>query len=273
MTKKFVVSVLVVLLACSSILYLGQYKEAGKEHFPNRVTSLKQKKAVANKNTSNLSKLSKKTGDKKMKTVEFLNNKTDLDKGQSQEAQNQQAMLPPRDKTSPSSEIPVTGVTKEVNQPNVLDDKENSAQVSKASQSSEEMTPTLDRSALAPMPVSSIGTWAIQLKSDFFVTITISEDGTVTRVDQSLKSSSDVQSKTVHFKGVYDRGNGNYQLVGNYGADQAIMILGGIGGYNIKYVFGMHVEGNSLTPILWQTGIDSEFDYNVPLTGPTLIKQ
>ncbi|MBA2795725.1 hypothetical protein [Streptococcus porcinus] len=46
MTKKFVVSVLVVLLACSSILYLGQYKETGKEHFPNRVTSLKQKKLL-----------------------------------------------------------------------------------------------------------------------------------------------------------------------------------------------------------------------------------
>lgn len=125
----------------------------------------------------------------------------------------------------------------------------------------------------ARVPEGSVGTWTGQ-KDDITYTLTINEDGTVTRKDDFKDPKKADETKTAKISKFEDKGNGNYQLIFESEQSASIMIIGGgVGGVNIKYAYGIQVNGNSLTPIIWQTGSQSDFNFGNPSSGLTLKKQ
>ncbi|XCY61986.1 hypothetical protein ABG810_07530 [Streptococcus iniae] len=267
MKKKFAVSTLVLTLACSSILCFGQEQKSAKKQPISKAIPVSHLKMTRKKDANEVFKA---VDDKKLTSSSPIRGNLPQ-QVQEQSHVNQQTTLPILDEKDQAFELPVTTATQEVAQVADAKTTNNGEQVNRMSQTPEVATlPALQ--TLMPLPVASIGTWTVQVEPDWLVTITVSADGTVSRVDQSETYTYYSQPQSVHFNGVYDRGNGNYELVGDYGTNQAIMIIGGIGGANIKYTFGMHLDGNSLIPVLWQTDIASEFDFASPLSGPTLRK-
>lgn len=271
MKKKFALSALALTSACSSILCFGQEQESSKIQSISKSIPVNHKKTTSKQDTNkNL-----KTVDDQKVPSSFPNRGKLLQEGKNDI--NQQPTLPVLDYKSQTSGIPVTNVLQEVAQNPDKKTTNNDGQINIESQTPEqtpEVAATISETpVLMSFPAASIGTWTVQVDPDWLVTISISADGTVSRLDQPEGYAYYAQPQSVHFNGVYDRGNGYYELVGNNGTNQSIMIIAGIGGANIKYSFGMHLEGDKLIPVLWQTGIDSEFNFESPLSGPTLIKQ
>lgn len=125
----------------------------------------------------------------------------------------------------------------------------------------------------ALVPDGVVGTWKGE-KDDITYTLIFAEDGTVTRkVDYKDPKKAD-ENKVAKITKSEDKSNGNYRLNFATPSDGAIMVIGGgIGGANIQYAYGLNISGDSLTPVIWQTGMDSEFDFSKPLPGLTLKKQ
>lgn len=125
----------------------------------------------------------------------------------------------------------------------------------------------------AVVPEASVGTWVLD-KDNTTYTLTISENGNVTRkVDYKDPKRKDetMTAKVIKF---VDRGNNNYQLFFEQESSGSIMIIGGgVGGIGVKYTQGVHLDGNNLTPIIWQTGSQSDFDFNKPASGFSMKKQ
>lgn len=123
------------------------------------------------------------------------------------------------------------------------------------------------------LPDGVVGTWKGE-KDDVTYTLTFAEDGTVTRKidfkDPKRKDESTV-AKVAKSK---DKSNGNYRMLFEPQGDGFILVIGGgIGGAGIQYAYGIHLSGDSLTSIIWQTGMNSEFDFSKPLAGLTLKRQ
>lgn len=278
MKKKIMISAVVLTLACSSILCLGQDQESAQEQFNNKAIPVSYQKAASKAGVKDSQKV-----DGKKATTSSLQNNIILPQVEQvvavQASENQtlnsetvsQANVV-SEKTTIDTSIVVVPETK----PSGIAEKAQtnaSAETSTTSQSQDVADKSLVTPTLLPIPAALVGTWSVQPDPDWLVTITISADGTVTRVDKSSGYVHYAQPQSAYFNGVYDRGNGYYELVGNNGYNQAIMIPGGIGGANIKYTFGFQLQGTSLVPVLWQTGNNSEFDYSYPLGGISLIKQ
>lgn len=281
MKKKVIISAVVLTLACTSILCLGQDQESAQEQFSNKAIPVSHQKAASKTDVKD----SQKVEDKKAATASLQNNislpqeehvvavqgsenqtlnsetvseENVVSENSSIDTSDTSTVAVPETKTSGISEKAQTNA---------------SAETSTTSQSQDATDKSLVTPTLLPIPAALVGTWTVQPDPDWLVTITILADGTVTRVDKSSGYVHYAQPQTAYFNGVYDRGNGYYELVGNNGYNQAIMIPGGIGGANIKYSFGFQLQGTSLVPVLWQTGTNSEFDYSYPLGGLSLVKQ
>lgn len=123
------------------------------------------------------------------------------------------------------------------------------------------------------LPDGIVGTWK-GTKDDITYTLTISEDGTVTRhIDFKDPKKAD-ESRTAKITKTEEKNPGDFQVIITPETDSSILIIGGgIGGANIKYAYGLHLDGNQLTPIIWQTGMDKDFDFSKPAPGLPLTKQ
>lgn len=278
MKKKVAISVVVLTMACSSILCLGQDQESAQEQFSNKAAQVSHQKVT--------SQAVLKTGQKddSKKDANF-NPKNNVNLSQSeqgvavQDSVNQKLNSETVGQANDVSDKPSVGDSQMMSPERNPIESTNMGQVNEGDQinstnQSQMVENNLaDTPTLLAMPTASIGTWTVQVYPDWLITITISADGTVTRVDKSSGYDYYAQPQSAYFNGVYDRGNGYYELVGDNGYKQAIMIPGGIGGANIKYTFGFHLEGTSLVPVLWQTGEHSEFDFSSPLGGLGLVKQ
>lgn len=277
MKKKVIISAVVLTLACSSILCLGQDQESAQEQFSNKAIPVSHQKAASKTDVKD----SQKVEGKKAATASLQNNISLPQEEQGMTAQassnqnlNKEAASQATEVTEKSSASSQIISEASHTDGSVTKAQTNaSAETSTNSQNQEVVDNTVLTPTLLPIPAALVGTWTIQTDPDWLVTITISADGSVTRVDKSSGYVHYAQPQTAYFSGVYDRGNGYYELVGNNGYNQAIMIPGGIGGANIKYSFGFQLQGTSLLPVLWQTGINSEFNYSYPLGGISLVKQ
>ncbi|CAM4215268.1 hypothetical protein AT575_05465 [Streptococcus penaeicida] len=278
MKKKIMISAVVLTLACSSILCLGQDQESAQEQFNNKAIPVSHQKAASKAVVKDSQKV-----DGKKATISSLQNNISLPQEEhgvtAQGSENQTLNSDTVSQANAVSEKSSKASSQVISEASLSDGSVTKAQTNASaetnttSQSQEVVANTVVTPTLLPIPAALVGTWTVQPDTDWLVTITISADGTVTRVDKSSGYVRYAQAQTAYFNGVYDRGNGYYELVGNNGYNQAIMIPGGIGGANIKYTFGFQLQGTSLLPVLWQTGINSEFDYSYPLGGSSLVKQ
>lgn len=123
------------------------------------------------------------------------------------------------------------------------------------------------------LPDGLVGSWK-GTKDDITYTLTFAEDGTVTRkVDYKDPKKAD-ESKTAKITKAEEKNPGYYQLIFASESDGALMIIGGgVGGANVKYAYGLHLEGDKITSLIWQSGVNQEFDFSKPLSGLTLSKQ
>ncbi|EHI70869.1 zinc ribbon domain-containing protein [Streptococcus ictaluri] len=132
-----------------------------------------------------------------------------------------------------------------------------------------------DNQVKAPslFPEALLGTWLGQ-KSDMSISMTLSEDGTVTTKIDYKNPNTPGLSKSVKVKKVEEKGEGIYLYRLDQGTDTSVLTPGGgLGGMNVKYAFGFQVAGQTAHPIVWQTGLNSDFDYSKPLPGIELKKQ
>ncbi|GAJ61197.1 zinc ribbon domain-containing protein [Streptococcus parauberis] len=125
----------------------------------------------------------------------------------------------------------------------------------------------------ALLPDGVVGTWKGE-KDDITYTLTIAQDGTVTRKVDFKDPKKPDENKVAKITNSEDKSNGNYHLTFATPTDGGIMVIGGgIGGAGIQYTYGFNLSGDSLTPVVWQTAMNSEFDFSKPLPGLTLKKQ
>ncbi|MCK1238622.1 hypothetical protein MX111_04065 [Streptococcus uberis] len=151
----------------------------------------------------------------------------------------------------------------------------------KSSESSSQATSTTeskpnnsDTPISIPLPSSSIGNWVYKDETDGVdITITISPDGAITKVIKDNNPDILVQTSTAHINQVYDRNNGNYQIIAENAIDSAILIVNGFGGARIKYCFGMRLDNNTLHPIMWAAKEGEEIDFSKPVYCSALTRQ
>lgn len=125
-----------------------------------------------------------------------------------------------------------------------------------------------------PLPSSSIGNWVYKDETNGVdITITISPDGAITKVIKDNNPDILVQTSTANINQVYDRNNGNYQIIAENAIDSAILIVNGFGGARIKYCFGMRLDNNTLHPIMWAAKEDEEIDFSKPVYCSALTRQ
>lgn len=122
------------------------------------------------------------------------------------------------------------------------------------------------------LPEGLVGTWS-GTKDDITYTLTFAEDGTVTRKKDYKDPKKKDEMTTAKISKSEEKSEGDYRLNFSSGNGEIMVIGGGIGGMNIKYDYGVRVEGDSITPIIWQTGSNQEFDYSKPLPGLTLKRE
>ena len=67
--------------------------------------------------------------------------------------------------------------------------------------------------------------------------------------------------------------NNVYHYLYGDDADTSVFTVSGLGGVGIKYTFGIKVDGNKLTLVVWQANKDADFDYRKPMLGSTLSKK
>lgn len=120
-----------------------------------------------------------------------------------------------------------------------------------------------DPSKLMAFPPDLVGTWTSHNKSGYQLTITFLEDG----MGSILWEHETLGNHTDHFKikQVEMIGDQLYRYVG--GENLSAIGYGGIGGWRVKYDFGFCFSNQQLQPLLWQTGIDHEFDYTQGMYG------
>ncbi|KHD44684.1 zinc ribbon domain-containing protein [Streptococcus hongkongensis] len=123
------------------------------------------------------------------------------------------------------------------------------------------------------LPDGLVGTWTGE-RDGIAYTLIIAQDGTVTRKVEYKDPKRPDENKVAKITKSEDKSNGNYRLTFASPTDGSIMVIGGgIGGANVQYAYGVKLSGDSMTPIIWQTGLNSEFDFSKPLPGLTLKKQ
>ncbi|MGT2887932.1 zinc ribbon domain-containing protein [Streptococcus didelphis] len=122
-------------------------------------------------------------------------------------------------------------------------------------------------------PEALLGSWTGQ-KDDTTYTLTISEDGNIRKKVSFKDPKKPAEESSAKVTKVDEKPGRNYQLTFENEKDSAIIIIGGgIGGSGIKYAFGLHQDGKTLTPIIWQAGEHAEFDFSKPLPGLALNKE
>ncbi|MDW7797748.1 hypothetical protein SCR05_09345 [Streptococcus canis] len=121
-------------------------------------------------------------------------------------------------------------------------------------------------------PENFLGTWVGQT-NDLSVEMTLAEDGSVT-TKVVIKNGHRSETKTAKITKVEDKGDGLYLYTADPSSNLGALTPGtGLGGVNVKYAYGFKVSGNTATPLVWQAGANSDFDYSKPLAGITLKKQ
>lgn len=129
-----------------------------------------------------------------------------------------------------------------------------------------------DVKAPSLLPEGLVGTWS-GTKDDITYTLTFAEDGTVTRKKDYKDPKKKDETTTAKISKSEEKSEGDYRLSFSSGNGEIMVVGGGIGGMNIKYDYGVRVEGDSITSIIWQTGSNQEFDYSKPLPGLTLKRE
>lgn len=113
-------------------------------------------------------------------------------------------------------------------------------------------------------PEAMLGTWKVDDKSD--TSFTFEADGTITQTTKNNKKQTKVT-------GIEDKGNNVYHYLYGDDADTSVFTVSGLGGVGVKYTFGIKVDGNKLTLVVWQANKDADFDYSKPMLGSTLSKK
>lgn len=113
-------------------------------------------------------------------------------------------------------------------------------------------------------PEAMLGTWKVDDKND--TSFTFDADGTVTQTTKNNKKQTKITA-------IEDKGNNVYHFVYGDDADTSVFVVSGLGGVGVKYTFGIKVDGNKLTLVVWQANKDADFDYSKPMLGKTLSKK
>ncbi|WP_447454101.1 zinc ribbon domain-containing protein [Streptococcus fryi] len=128
--------------------------------------------------------------------------------------------------------------------------------------------------AISVFPEGVVGEWEGRSKIDKSrVTIRLSEDGTILKTvvyDDRNKPSVSYSAKVEEVKEV---SSGVYLYTGLTGDKEALLIESGLGGTDVTYDFGFRLNGNTLTPIVWQTALGGDVESQQPSSGGTLRKK
>lgn len=116
----------------------------------------------------------------------------------------------------------------------------------------------------AVFPAQILGTWYRKSNfSDDIISLTFYENGQV----KAVTSAGTQEAQVTGLKKV---GNNTYRYVVtafSYSNSPAALVpeaqLGGVG---VKYDYGIRIDGNSILPLVWQTGSNQAFDYSKPLS-------
>ncbi|EKS21009.1 hypothetical protein HMPREF9318_00963 [Streptococcus urinalis FB127-CNA-2] len=121
-------------------------------------------------------------------------------------------------------------------------------------------------------PESLIGTWT-GTQNELEVEMTFAKDGTITRKIHQKDGKIPDETKTAKVTSLEDKGNHNYLYHYDSCTDTSAFITSGIGGAGVKYAYGIQINDQKIKIIIWQTSINSDFNYDKPMTGPELSKK
>lgn len=122
-------------------------------------------------------------------------------------------------------------------------------------------------------PDALLGTWMLE-NQDRTISMTFDKDGTVTKkVDYKDSKQTDTTS-TAKVRQVEEKEAGLYLFQYQDGTDTSTFVPnGGIGGSGVKYAFGVKLDGDKVTSVVWQAAINADYDYSKPLLGDVLSKK
>lgn len=125
----------------------------------------------------------------------------------------------------------------------------------------------------AIFPDALLGTWTLE-NNDRTVSMTFDKDGTVTKKVDNKDSKQADTTTTAKVTKVEEKATSLYLFQYQDGADTSTFVPnGGIGGAGVKYAFGIKLDGDKATSVVWQASTNADYDYSKPLTGETLTKQ
>ena len=118
-----------------------------------------------------------------------------------------------------------------------------------------------------PLPEDLIGTWETK-EDDKTVTMTFSEDGTVTKKTDYKDDKKEDTTRTAKVEKTEKTSDGTYRYYYQSGDKAAFTVLDDIGA-NDQYTYGVKINGSSITTVYWETGDTS----GSPKTGISLSKK
>lgn len=118
-----------------------------------------------------------------------------------------------------------------------------------------------------PLPEELIGTWETK-EDDKTVTMTFSEDGTVTKKTDYKDDKKEDTTKTAKVEKTDETSDGTYRYYYQSGDKAAFTVLDDIGA-NDHYTYGVKINGTSITTVYWESDDTS----GAPKTGISLTKK
>ena len=126
--------------------------------------------------------------------------------------------------------------------------------------------------AISVFPEKLLGSWSGK-HDGALVSMSFKADGSVSTTIDYIDDKLTDTTHTAKVTKLEEKNNGLYRYLYDDGTDVSAFVTGGIGGVGVKYAYGVKINGDTITPVIWQTGTNQEFDYSHPLEGITLTKQ
>ena len=114
----------------------------------------------------------------------------------------------------------------------------------------------------ATVPAELVGTWVGSSPQADAIKMTVDANGNVTTVVSFKNDSEPTRTATYTARAVQATGNIYYWNVEGFdGADALLPGITGLGGANFRFEPGFVLEDGHYTPIVFTTGLNTEFDY------------
>lgn len=123
------------------------------------------------------------------------------------------------------------------------------------------------------VPAEIVGTWKGEKDGNKY-SLSFAADGTVTQTIDFKDEKQAQVKKSAKVTSSEEKAAGLYRFSPEGGTDVSTFVVpAGIGGDGVKYEYGVQLNGNKLTSVIWQTGVKDQFDYSKPLPGMELTKE